>query len=119
MASLSEKLFEYPAAPHSRRHGPRGYGNYESYKPWLRDEFTFTCAYCLVREQWQRGGHRHFSVEHIAPQSTFPQRTTDYTNLLYSCVDCNSLRQDRPVLDLAPPHLAYTSTLLPTGRLRD
>jgi len=99
MASHSETLFEYPTARHTHRHGPGGYKNHEDYKPWLRDEFTFTCAYCLVRERWQRGGHRHFSVEHVAPQSTSPHRKTDYTNLIYACVDCNSLRQDRPVLD--------------------
>ncbi len=113
MASLSEKLFEYPATPHFRQHGPQGYKNHEDYKPWLRDEFTFTCAYCLVRERWQRGGHRHFSVEHIAPQSISPHRITDYTNLLYSCVDCNSLRQDRPVLD--PCSVAFAAHIRVTA----
>jgi hypothetical protein len=76
-----------------------GYKNYEEYKPWLRDEFLFTCAYCLVRERWQRGGQRHFSVEHINPQVAAPSQAADYSNLIYACVDCNSLRQDRPVLD--------------------
>ena len=45
--------FDYPA-PHLRRHGPMGYADYASYRPWLRDEFSFRCVYCLLREQWGR-----------------------------------------------------------------
>jgi hypothetical protein len=47
--------FTYPAQPHIRRHGTRGYAALESYSPWLRDEFAFRCVYCLLREQWGRG----------------------------------------------------------------
>jgi hypothetical protein len=42
--------FRYPAAPHARRHGPQGYADAESYRPWLRDEFAFRCIYSLFRE---------------------------------------------------------------------
>jgi hypothetical protein len=31
-------FFDYPALPHTRRHGPRGYQDYKLFKPWLRDE---------------------------------------------------------------------------------
>jgi hypothetical protein len=99
VADLSDRLFDYPSDPHFHRHGPSGYKNYEGYKLWLRDEFTFTCAYCLIRERWQRGGHRHFSIEHVIPQTMDPSRITEYSNLIYSCLDCNSLRQDRPILN--------------------
>src|SRR5258708_6259440 len=44
--------FQYPAAPHVRRHGPQGYADAASFRPWLRDEFTFRCVYCLQREVW-------------------------------------------------------------------
>ena len=37
-------MFEYPSELHVRRHGPRGYRDYRSYKPWLRDEFDFCCG---------------------------------------------------------------------------
>ncbi len=37
-------LFVYPTLPHVRRHGPRGYADYPSYRPWLRDEFAFRCV---------------------------------------------------------------------------
>ena len=38
------KIFEYTHTIHSRRHGPLGYLNYSSYRPWLRDEFQFRCV---------------------------------------------------------------------------
>ena len=44
--------FTYPRSRHIRRHGPHGYRDYRSYKPWLRDEFAFRCVYCL----WRSGG---------------------------------------------------------------
>ena len=46
--------FVYPSTPHQRRHGPRGYADYGTYRPWLRDEFCFRCVFCLLREQWGR-----------------------------------------------------------------
>lgn len=107
MANLSGKLFDYPSQPHSHRHGPQGYKNCEDYKPWLRDEFTFSCAYCLVRETWQHGGHRHFSVEHVTPRHADSTLITDYSNLIYACVNCNSFRQNRLVLN--PFSVAFTN----------
>jgi hypothetical protein len=47
------QIFQYPRQAHVRRHGPLGYVNYQSYKPWLRDEFEFRCVYCLWRERWR------------------------------------------------------------------
>ena len=44
--------FDYPAQPHIRRHGPIGYADYASFRPWLRDEFVFRCVFCLRRESW-------------------------------------------------------------------
>jgi hypothetical protein len=29
--------FAYPTAPLRRRHGPKGYADHQSYRPWLRD----------------------------------------------------------------------------------
>lgn len=92
-------IFEYPPEPQERRHGPAGYAGYPSYKPWLRDDFTFRCVYCLSRERWSRRGQTSFSVEHTTPQADDPGQRTEYANLLYACTDCNSSRQDRAVLD--------------------
>lgn len=108
MADLTSRLFDYPVIPHLRRHGPRGYTNYESFKPWLRDEFTFQCAYYLIRERWYPNGYRAYSVEHLIPQITDPKRTLDYDNLIYACLRCNSLRQDRLVLKSLRHGLRYS-----------
>lgn len=96
--------FSYPNIRHCLHHGPSGYQNHRYYKPWLRDEFTFRCIYCLRREQWL-GGDSHFSVEHAIPQSVAPHLALEYDNLRYACSRCNSIRQDRPVIDscVEPP----------------
>src|SRR5947209_20503873 len=78
----------YPVARHDRRHGPRGYSDVESYRPWLRDEFAFRCVYCLFREQWGRV-KAGFTLDHFLPVSVHPEHQHSYDNLLYACVACN------------------------------
>jgi len=85
--------FEYPAEPHSRRHGPAGYDDYGSYRDWLRDEFTFRCVYCLHRERWY-GRPGSFDIEHFIPVSVDPRGKCEYTNLLYACRTCNAAKSD-------------------------
>lgn len=94
-------VFQYPAFPQTRKHGPRGYSDYTSYKPWLRDDFLFRCAYCLTRERWRPDGQEGFSVDHFNAQSLFPQWRGDYNNLFYACCSCNAARREIP-LPLAP-----------------
>lgn len=80
--------FSYPTTAHERRHGPKGYKNFSSFKPWLRDEFVFRCVYCLNRERWYPDGSASFSVDHLYPKGEMPERENDYTNLVYSCHRC-------------------------------
>jgi hypothetical protein len=87
-------IFQYPQQPHTRRHGPRGYHNYQSYKPWLRDELDFRCVYCLWRERWYAVGEAAFGVEHLWSQAVAPQLVCDYDNLVYACCRCNSIKTD-------------------------
>ncbi len=94
---IADSVFQYPSLPHTRRHGPRGYTDYTSYKPWLRDEFTFRCLYCLTRERWRHDGQEGFSADHFDSQSTHPQRRGDYDNLFYACCSCNSARSAIPL----------------------
>jgi hypothetical protein len=91
-------IFDYPHKRTKRRHGPSGYRSYESYRPWLRDEFDFRCVYCLKRETW---GHvtGEFELDHFAPQSISPERRIDYFNLVYACRRCNSVKLDQSVGD--------------------
>ncbi len=92
----ANRAFEYPLAPHVRRHGPIGYVDYESYRDWLRDEFSFRCAFCLQREQWKvRIGSFH--VDHYAPQAIDPGKACVYDNLLYACAACNLKKSDLSV----------------------
>lgn len=106
---MSSSVFAYPEAAHVRRHGPAGYLEYQSFKPWLRDEFTFRCVYCLFRERWYPNGQDSFSVDHVVPQQQAPERICDYENLVYACVRCNSCKQ--AVLLPDPCATAYASLL--------
>ena len=96
-------IFHYPMSAHERRHGPQGYQDYRSYKPWLRDEFAFRCVYCLCRERWFPDGDANFSVDHIEPRQAAPERICDYDNLVYACCQCNAAKQD--VRDILNPCL--------------
>ncbi|MCI0460791.1 MAG: HNH endonuclease [Gemmataceae bacterium] len=91
--------FAYPSEPHQRKHGPEGYKHYEEYKPWLRDDFTFRCVYCLERELWYPDRAASFSVDHVEPQTEAPHRVCDYTNLVYACTRCNSFKRQVRVID--------------------
>lgn len=84
--------FAHPVAPHQRLHGPCGYDRYQAYKPWLRDEFTFRCVYCLERETWYPNRAASFSVDHVIPRSEDVALECEYTNLVYACNRCNSAR---------------------------
>jgi hypothetical protein len=101
--------FAYAQEPHKRKHGPAGYKNYQDYKPWLRDEFTFRCVYCLERELWYPDRAASFSVDHVEPQSEVPQRVCDYTNLVYACMRCNSFKHDIRLID--PTAVAFSKHL--------
>ena len=89
----------YPSSAAPRRHGPDGYEDYCSYRPWLRDEFTFRCLYCLIRERW---GHAtaQFDLDHFVPQVLNPEQPTKYDNLVYACHACNLRKRDRNLPDI-------------------
>jgi hypothetical protein len=93
--------FVYPDRPHTRRHGPAGYADYKSFKPWLRDEFQFRCVYCLERERWYPSRDAAFGVEHVRPQSDphYAALICVYDNLVYACNRCNSVKRDEVLLD--------------------
>lgn len=90
--------YRYPATRHRRRHGPTGYNDLESFRPWLRDEFVFRCVYCLEREAWSNLVAA-FAIDHFSPTSIDPAKRLDYENLLYACRACNAVKGDQQVPD--------------------
>jgi hypothetical protein len=97
-------LYELPAKPYVRRHGPFGL-TYDKYKEWVRDEFQFRCVYCLHREKWVKDGWRLFQLDHVIPQSVDPSKIDSYDNLVYCCGSCNWTKKARPLPD--PCGMAY------------
>lgn len=87
--NVNPQPFVYPSSPHVRKHGPYGYRTYESYRPWLRDEFVFRCAFCLYREQWPSTRGRKWDIDHLCPRAHAPELTRAYDNLVYLCTTCN------------------------------
>ncbi len=103
--------FIYADAPHVRKHGPGGYERYQSYKDWLRDEFTFRCVYCLERERWYPNGHAGFGVDHVKPKGTaeYAALICLYLNLVYACNRCNTAKSERILID--PCEVAFAAHL--------
>jgi hypothetical protein len=90
-------VFAYPIKKHRRKHGPEGYIDYDSYRPWLRDEFSFRCVFCLIREVWVPTQTWH--IDHLNPRVKHPHRICDYDNLLYLCPRCNGNKNAKLVPD--------------------
>ena len=106
--------FLYPTDPHVRRHGPRGYSDHSGYRDWLRDEFSFRCVYCLLRERWVPGG---FHVDHLLPEATHPEQATRYENLIYCCSTCNVSKGSYVIPDPTQHLVASAVSILPDGTL--
>ena len=64
---------------------------YESYRPWLRQDFEFRCAYCL-RHEFFFGGGEAGEIDHFRPRHLFPSRVNEYRNLYWSCRKCNAVK---------------------------
>jgi len=107
-------IFAYPESRSQRFHGPAGYVSFKSFRPWLRDEFTFRCVYCLKRETWgQVTGD--FELDHFQPQSLAPIFRLDYFNLVYACRRCNSVKQSQSVDDPVVNFSSEFIVVLPDG----
>lgn len=83
----------------ARRHTPQPSG-YWRYRPCLRWEFGFTCAFCLLHEvDFAPLGVERLGVmqiEHFIPQSLDPALRDLYGNCFYICRLCNRARQNAP-----------------------
>lgn len=76
-----------------RKQTPPVFKVYTRYKPYLRLDFFFRCAYCGITE-YRWGSDRNFVVEHFRPKSRFPKLACTYSNLYYACNRCNDFKSD-------------------------
>jgi hypothetical protein len=75
------------------------FDDYKLYKPTLRRDFYYSCAYCTMTEAESQGFR--FTIDHYEPQTERPELINDYSNLMYACGECNSRKTD-----LTPPPAA-------------
>lgn len=66
---------------------------YAEYRQYLRYDFFHSCAYCTMAES-EASGIR-FTIDHYEPRSKFPKLENEYSNLMYSCDECNIRKGDR------------------------
>lgn len=67
--------------------------HYRKYKKQLRDDFHGRCGYTDCRDFWF-GGVSTFQIDHFKPKSKYPELTTRYDNLVYSCSFANNAKRD-------------------------
>ena len=99
--------YAYPGEAHQRRHGPAGYSDYHSYRPWLEDDFSFRCVYCLKRMVWAPTDI--WTIDHLISQDNAPHLECDYNNLVFACQFCNGQKGPNRVPD--PVQVAYGTCL--------
>ena len=60
--------------------------SYTRFRPFVREDFSACCAYCLMYER-AAGGAEAFELDHFKPKSkkTFRGLVDDYFNLYYAC----------------------------------
>lgn len=89
-----------------RRHEPRplaGLYGYREYRPCLRWEFGFSCAFCLCHEADLSPYGRRTEVEHFVPVSHDQEQENNYFNCFLVCPFCNQSRGAAPNQDPAGP----------------
>lgn len=109
--------FQYPPSPLVRRHGPQGYAEYASFRPWLRDEFSFRCVYCLKRERWGLV-RTEFDLDHFQPVCLNPSQAVVYENLLYSCASCNARKGQLSLPDPLTALIREAVRVSKSGRIK-
>lgn len=67
--------------------------DYGEYKPYLRKDFWYSCAYCTMNEAEAKAVR--FTTDHYEPRQAREDLVNDYGNLMYSCDVCNERKGDR------------------------
>jgi len=66
---------------------------YKEYRPFLRRDFLFSCAYCTMSEAEAQA--IRMTIDHYEPRSSRPDLENVYENLMYACDECNLRKGDR------------------------
>lgn len=59
---------------------------YRNYEDMLREDFYGICGYCGKSELVTKNA---FEIDHFIPRKIAPELEEEYTNLVYSCYECN------------------------------
>lgn len=90
---------QYAGTPLPRTHKPPKARPYAEYRECLRNEFVYTCVYCLAteREVGPADDFGNFEIEHFKPKGDrrFARLRCFYPNLLWACGKCNGVKGDR------------------------
>ncbi len=87
-----------------RRSTPAPQNSYAAYRPQLRRDFEFSCAYCTILELEAMGVG--YQIDHYDPRSNKHVPANEYSNLMYACEHCNSRKSGGvPVPDPSRPDL--------------
>jgi uncharacterized protein (TIGR02646 family) len=71
---------------------------YQNYKADLRQDFSQKCGYCDASDRFF-GGLDGYHIDHFAPKSRFPNLSSTYVNLVYSCPYCNIAKSNKWIGD--------------------
>lgn len=69
-----------------RKHDVKEMPYYGRYKESLREDFGRICGYCGKSELVTKNT---FEIDHFIPVKLAPEKKNDYSNLVYSCYECN------------------------------
>lgn len=75
--------------------------SYSLYKQELRRDFLYACAYCTSNEREARCS---FEIDHYLAKSRRPDLENEYTNLNWSCRNCNKAKDNRGAIDETAVH---------------
>lgn len=77
-----------------RSQPPKKYADYRLYRPLLRSDFHYRCAYCL-RHEFFLGGEAGCCIDHHRPVHglfSHPDLRNEYNNLYWCCRECNEYK---------------------------
>jgi hypothetical protein len=71
----------------------KGAKGYFKAREYLRRDFAYRCAYCMISES-EAGGDEHFVIDHFQPRSK-GGALNEYTNLYWVGGGCNKFKRDK------------------------